>query len=277
MTIRYSDFSLREQVRLMHTSNFISSDAQLTEEETEDLFKEWLDQVNRVVSIFVGKYRKFSNAVFNEDDLFDEAWAVILRNMGNYDPAKADFANYISTILSHELHDYVNDCRSFFHLSSDTKAKIAKIKKIQKSDLGRFGGEDQASIEELAKKCDMDAEDVKSYLDTDKATTSVLSLNRSTVDEDSDFIEMVVDEGAAFEELIESQYNMEVLLHLIETSLSEREAAVIKCKYGLKDGEFHSDDEVASIIGLNSRQHVNSILHSAYKKLKWALTGPRAA
>ncbi|MBO6009181.1 MAG: hypothetical protein J6P70_02485, partial [Ruminobacter sp.] len=209
--------------------------------------------------------------------LVEEAWAVILKNMGKYDPAKADFVNYIATIHSHELHDYVHDCRSCFHLSSDAKAKIAKIKKIQKSDLGRFGGEDQASIEELAKKCDMDADDVKHFLDADKATTSVLSLNRSSTDEDSDFIEMVIDEGAAFEELIESEYNMEVLLHLIETSLSDREAAVIKCKYGLKDGEFHSDDEVASLIGLNSRQHVNSILHSAYKKLKWALTGPRAA
>ena len=261
----------------MHTSNFISRAVKLTDDETEELFKEWLDQVNRLVGIFVGKYRRFSNAVFNEDDLFDEAWAVILKNMGNYDPAKADFANYISTILSHELRDYVNDCRSCFHLSSDAKAKIARIKKIQKSDLGRFGEEDQATIEELARKCDMDAADVKYFLDADKATTSVLSLNRSSADEDSDFIEMVVDEGAAFEELIESQYNMEVLMHLIETGLSDREASVIKCKYGLMDGEFHSDDEVASIIGLNSRQHVNSILHSAYRKLKWALNGPRAA
>ena len=112
MTINYSDFSLREQVRLMHSSNFISRDAQLTEKEIEDLFKEWLDQVNRLVGIFVGKYRRFSNAVFNEEDLFEEAWAVILKNMGNYDPAKADFVNYISTILSHELHDYVNERRS---------------------------------------------------------------------------------------------------------------------------------------------------------------------
>ena len=261
----------------MHTSKFISKETQLTEEEAEQLFKEWFEKVNNLINIFVGKFRKLSNAVFNEEDLYDQAWEIILINMENYDTDKGEFTHYISKVLSHELHDYVNDCRSFFHLSSDTKAKISRIKKIQKSDPSRFGGEDQASIEELAKQCDMDAADVKYFLDADKYTTGVLSLNKSTSEEDSDFMELVADEGAEFVELIESEYNWEVLRHLIETSLSGREAAVIKCKYGLMDGEFHSDDEVASIIGLNSRQHVNSILHSAYKKLKWGLTGPTAA
>lgn len=261
----------------MHTSNFITTDAPLSDEKIEELFMDWFEEVNSLICIFVGKYRKLSNAVFNEEDLIIQAWEVLLDNMKNYDPDKAEFRNYISKILSHELRDYVNDCRSCFHLSSDAKVKIAKIKKAQKADPGKYLGEDQASMEELAKQCGMNAADVKYYLDADKATTSVLSLNKSSVDEDSDFIEMVADESAAFEELIESEYSWEVLRHLIDTSLTSREAAVIKCKYGILDGTFHSDDEVASIIGLNSRQHVNSILHSAYKKLKWALNGPRAA
>ena len=261
----------------MHSSKFISKDAQFTDEQTEQLFKDWFDQVDHIICIFVGKFRKLSNAVFNEEDLYDQAWEVILINMDNYDTDKGEFTHYISKVLSHELRDYVNDCRSYFHLSSDTKAKISRIKKVLKSDPCRFGGEDQASIEELAKQCHMEAADVKYFLEADRKTTGVLSLNKSSSEEDQDFIEMVVDEGAEFVELIESEYNWEVLRHLIETSLSDREAAVIKCKYGLMDGEFHSDDEVASIIGLNSRQHVNSILHSAYKKLKWGLTGPTAA
>ena len=115
---------------------------------------------------------------------------------------------------------------------NEENMKIAKIKKAQKVDPGKYLGEDQASMEELAKQCGMNAADVKYYLDADKATTSVLSLNKSSVDEDSDFIEMVADESASFEELIESEYSWEVLRHLIDTSLTSREAAVIKCKYG---------------------------------------------
>ena len=277
MKTEYSDFSLREQVELLHSSKSITNEAQLSDEQIEQLFKEWFEKVNNLINIFVVKFRILSNAVFNEEDLYNQAWEAILVNMKNYNTDKGDFFHYISVVLSHELHDYVNDCRSSFHMSSESKAKIAKIKKIQKSDPCRFGREDKASVEELAKQCGMAADDVMFFLEADKATTNVLSLNNSSSEEDTAFIEMVADEGAEFEELIERAYSMEVIRYLIETSLSGREAAVIKCKYGLLDGESHSDDEVASIIGLNSRQHVNSILHSAYKKLKGGLTGPRAA
>ena len=56
-------------------------------------------------------------------------------------------------------------------------------------------------------------------------------------------------------------------LSLIGTILDEREARVIRLRYGLEDGEFHAQHEAAKLLGI-SRSYVSRIEKKALEKLR---------
>lgn len=58
-----------------------------------------------------------------------------------------------------------------------------------------------------------------------------------------------------------------IALELIEKVLDAREAQVIRLRYGLLDGEFHQQHEVASELGI-SRSYVSRIEKKALEKLR---------
>ena len=57
------------------------------------------------------------------------------------------------------------------------------------------------------------------------------------------------------------------VLQLLDTVLDPREARVIRLRYGLEDGDFHHQHEVAGILGI-SRSYVSRIEKKALQKLK---------
>ena len=58
-----------------------------------------------------------------------------------------------------------------------------------------------------------------------------------------------------------------IALGLIDRVLDEREARVIRLRYGLEDGEFHPQHEVARRLGI-SRSYISRIEKKALQKLK---------
>ena len=58
-----------------------------------------------------------------------------------------------------------------------------------------------------------------------------------------------------------------IVLGLIDRVLDEREARVIRLRYGLEDGEFHHQHEVAKRLGI-SRSYISRIEKKALQKLK---------
>ena len=59
----------------------------------------------------------------------------------------------------------------------------------------------------------------------------------------------------------------DIALNLIDRVLDAREARVIRMRYGLEDGEFHQQHEVAKALGI-SRSYVSRIEKRALEKLR---------
>lgn len=72
--------------------------------------------------------------------------------------------------------------------------------------------------------------------------------------------DMVPDEVAA-------RIDSDIALRLIDRVLEPREARVVRLRYGLEDGEFHPQHEVADRLGI-SRSYVSRIEKKALQKLR---------
>lgn len=66
---------------------------------------------------------------------------------------------------------------------------------------------------------------------------------------------------------VSSRIDSGIALKLIDRVLSEREARVIRLRYGLEDGTFHPQHEVAKLLGI-SRSYVSRIEKKALEILK---------
>lgn len=58
-----------------------------------------------------------------------------------------------------------------------------------------------------------------------------------------------------------------IVLSILDSVLDERERVVIRLRYGIEDGEFHQQQEVAEVLGI-SRSYVSRIEKKALKKLR---------
>lgn len=77
---------------------------------------------------------------------------------------------------------------------------------------------------------------------------------------------MQSDGGEVFDE-IQTKDHVKQLYENMKTELSNRERLVIKLRYGLVDGKFHTQHEIADRLGI-SRSYVSRIEKKAIKKLK---------
>lgn len=72
---------------------------------------------------------------------------------------------------------------------------------------------------------------------------------------------------------VEQRVSLERITSLIHTQLPKRERMVVELRYGLADGNLHSQQEIASILGI-SRSYVSRIEKKALELLKSAFEKP---
>ncbi len=72
-------------------------------------------------------------------------------------------------------------------------------------------------------------------------------------------------------EKVENNIQIKQLYNKIGISLTEREGAILKMRYGLIDGRCRTQREIAALLGI-SRSYVSRIEKKALKKLKKELS-----
>ncbi len=80
---------------------------------------------------------------------------------------------------------------------------------------------------------------------------------------------MKSDGGEIFDE-IQNRDDVKKLYEGIKTELDERERLIIRLRYGLADGRFHTQHEIAKLLGI-SRSYVSRIEKKAISKLRAGL------
>ena len=259
----FEDFSLQEQEDLMRATNHAGGD-----------FKSWFDKYDKLIRSVIRKYQNFKCTVFDKEDLIQEGWKILFVRLEGYRPELGSFSNYLYPYLVSGITGFVDGSSAGVTVDPRLNQRKVSVKMAEREF--RKDHNCDPTPAQLAEICGLSVGKVIEALNAYEVSTGVLSLNNSCGDDDSDFVSSIPDGYSVFEE-IETGYTREEVARAISEVLTHTERVAVKIRFGLFDGESHTEQEVADILGLNSRQHAHKIIRTALDKLREAVYKTDAA
>ena len=179
------------------------------------------------------------------------------------------FATYASWWIKQSMFKAISEqshCMKIPVYIQETLSRFSKLKREMERECNS-----QVKTEDVAKKMNISADKIDSFLNAYSKTISIESGLENSDGKEMNIADIIEDKKASATDNAEFEDLKSDILNVIST-LKEREQEVVKLRYGLEDNEKMTLEEIGNIYGV-TKECIRQTELRALKKMKFSVLG----